>query len=105
MEKEADYIGLLLVASAGYDPRVAPTVLEKFIDRDSMLTDYRSTQHRPHISKAEAEAKYKAVLHEHAEEKKRAELLFQAQVRKRAESLAKAQVMDEALTIYENVGA
>jgi metalloendopeptidase OMA1, mitochondrial len=75
MEKEADYIGLLLVASAGYDPRVAPTVLEKFIDRDSMLTDYRSTQHRPHISiagsLAQAEAKYRAVLHAHAEEKKK----------------------------------
>ncbi|KEH26941.1 peptidase family M48 protein [Medicago truncatula] len=47
MEIEADYIGLLLVASAGYDPRVAPNILEKVIDRDSMLTDYRTTQHQP----------------------------------------------------------
>lgn len=95
MEKEADYIGLLLVASAGYDPRVAPKVLEKFIDRDSMLTDYRSTQHQP-------EAKYRAALHAQAQEKKRAKMLFQAQVRKRAELLAQAQVMDEALAIYKN---
>ncbi|XP_076894837.1 mitochondrial metalloendopeptidase OMA1-like [Bidens hawaiensis] len=29
MEIEADYIGLLLMASAGYDPRVAPNVFEK----------------------------------------------------------------------------
>ncbi|KAG9149684.1 hypothetical protein Leryth_012408 [Lithospermum erythrorhizon] len=29
MEKEADYIGLLLMASAGYDPRSAPKVYEK----------------------------------------------------------------------------
>ncbi|KAL1208078.1 Mitochondrial metalloendopeptidase OMA1 [Cardamine amara subsp. amara] len=29
MEIEADYIGLLLIASAGYDPRVAPSVYEK----------------------------------------------------------------------------
>ncbi|XP_015971923.1 mitochondrial metalloendopeptidase OMA1 [Arachis duranensis] len=28
MEMEADYIGLLLIASAGYDPRVAPSVSE-----------------------------------------------------------------------------
>ncbi|TKY45069.1 Mitochondrial metalloendopeptidase OMA1 [Spatholobus suberectus] len=29
MDIEADYIGLLLIASAGYDPRVAPKVYEK----------------------------------------------------------------------------
>ncbi|KAK8495121.1 hypothetical protein V6N12_047117 [Hibiscus sabdariffa] len=29
MEVEADYIGLLLLASAGYDPRTAPKVFEK----------------------------------------------------------------------------
>ncbi|KAL1315219.1 hypothetical protein AAHE18_16G242600 [Arachis hypogaea] len=28
MEMEADYIGLLLIASAGYDPRVVPSVSE-----------------------------------------------------------------------------
>ncbi|GJV38661.1 mitochondrial metalloendopeptidase OMA1-like protein isoform X2 [Tanacetum coccineum] len=29
MESEADYIGLMLMASAGYDPRLAPKVYEK----------------------------------------------------------------------------
>lgn len=29
MQKEADYIGLQLIASAGYDPRVAPKVYKK----------------------------------------------------------------------------
>ncbi|KAK0598613.1 hypothetical protein LWI29_036304 [Acer saccharum] len=29
IELEADYIGLMLLASAGYDPRVAPKALEK----------------------------------------------------------------------------
>jgi len=109
MEIEADYIGLLLLASAGYDPRVAPKVLKKVIDRDSMLTDYRFTQHPRDIYKAEflaqAEARYRVALRDQAEEIKRAELLARAQVRKRAELLAHAQVMDEALTIYENVRA
>ncbi|CAM8891019.1 unnamed protein product [Rhodiola kirilowii] len=45
MEMEADYIGLLLMASAGYDPRVGPKVEEKFgqITRESALDDYLST--------------------------------------------------------------
>ncbi|XP_010482515.1 PREDICTED: mitochondrial metalloendopeptidase OMA1-like [Camelina sativa] len=44
MEMEADYIGLLLLASAGYDPRVAPTVYEKLgkLGGDK-LGDYLST--------------------------------------------------------------
>lgn len=29
---EADYIGLLLLASSGYDPRVAPQVYEKLAE-------------------------------------------------------------------------
>lgn len=29
MEAEADYIGLMLMASAGYDPREAPEVFER----------------------------------------------------------------------------
>ncbi|KAL3618610.1 metalloendopeptidase [Castilleja foliolosa] len=29
MEMEADYIGLLLLAAPGFDPRVAPQVYEK----------------------------------------------------------------------------
>ncbi|RHN52044.1 putative peptidase M48 [Medicago truncatula] len=43
-EIEADYIRLLLLASAGYDPRVAPKVYEKFgkIFGDSFL-NYFST--------------------------------------------------------------
>ena len=80
MAIEADYIGLLLVATAGYDPRVAPKVLKKVIDRDSMLTDYRFTQHHPrdiYIAGflARAEARYRDALRDQAEEIKRAELL------------------------------
>lgn len=45
MEMEADYIGLLLMASAGYDPRVAPKVFEKLgkVSGDSAMRDYLST--------------------------------------------------------------
>ncbi|XP_024991038.1 mitochondrial metalloendopeptidase OMA1 isoform X2 [Cynara cardunculus var. scolymus] len=45
MEIEADYIGLLLMASAGYDPRIAPKVFEKLgqVAGDSALRDYLST--------------------------------------------------------------
>ncbi|CAN0891611.1 Mitochondrial metalloendopeptidase OMA1 [Linum grandiflorum] len=45
MEIEADYIGLLLMASAGYDPRIAPTVYEKLgkISGESALRNYLST--------------------------------------------------------------
>ncbi|MBA0547940.1 hypothetical protein Golob_019069, partial [Gossypium lobatum] len=45
MELEADYIGLLLLASAGYDPRVAPKVFEKLgkVAGDSAMQDYLST--------------------------------------------------------------
>ncbi|KAK8518296.1 hypothetical protein V6N13_027770 [Hibiscus sabdariffa] len=65
MELEADYIGLLLLASAGYDPRTAPKVFEKLenVAKDSTLHDYLSTQ-RPG--------------------KKRAQLLAQAQVMEEA---------------------
>ncbi|KAI3942333.1 hypothetical protein MKW92_041470, partial [Papaver armeniacum] len=38
-EKEADYIGLLLLASAGYDPRGAPQVYEKLADGESWSMD------------------------------------------------------------------
>jgi len=89
MEIEADHIGLILVASAGYDPRVAPKVLKKVVDRDSMLTDYRFTQHPRDIYiagfLARAEARYRVALRDQAEEIKRAELLARAQVRKREE--------------------
>lgn len=65
MELEADYIGLLLVASAGYDPQVAPRVYEKLgqISGDSKLRDYLST---------------------HPSGKKRAQLLAQAKVMEEA---------------------
>ncbi|KAI3944422.1 hypothetical protein MKW98_006583 [Papaver atlanticum] len=67
---EADYIGLLLLASAGYDPRVAIQVCEKFgelEDGGSFLGDYLAT---------------------HPSGKKRAQLLSQDKV------------MEEALSIY-----
>ncbi|KAI3942335.1 hypothetical protein MKW92_041472 [Papaver armeniacum] len=70
IEKEADYIGLLLLASAGYDPRVAIQVCEKFgmlEDGGSFLGDCLAT---------------------HPSEKKRAQLLSQDKV------------MGEALGIY-----
>lgn len=65
MEIEADYIGLLLIASAGFDPRVAPSVYEKLgkISGDSSLRDYLST---------------------HPSGKKRSQLLAQAKVMEEA---------------------
>lgn len=65
---EADYIGVLLMASAGYDPRVAPQVYEKLgrVAGDSSLQDYLNT---------------------HPSGKKRAKLLAQAQVMEEALSL------------------
>ncbi|MED6136337.1 hypothetical protein PIB30_055097 [Stylosanthes scabra] len=70
MEMEADYIGLLLIASAGYDPRVAPTVYEKLgkVTGDSALRDYLST---------------------HPSGKKRAELLSQAKIMEEAFTIYK----------------
>lgn len=68
MEMEADYIGLLVIASAGYDPRVAPKVFEKLgkVTGDSALRDYLST---------------------HPSGKKRAQLLAQAPVMEEALTL------------------
>ncbi|KAI3890535.1 hypothetical protein MKW92_025311, partial [Papaver armeniacum] len=43
MEKDADYIGLLLLASAGYDPRGAPQVYKKLGDGWPLLADYLGT--------------------------------------------------------------
>ncbi|XP_042505358.1 uncharacterized protein LOC122081974 [Macadamia integrifolia] len=65
MEMEADYIGLLLIASAGYDPRVAPKVYENLgkLTGESGLSNYLST---------------------HPSGKKRAELLRQAKVMEEA---------------------
>lgn len=68
MEIEADYIGLLLMASAGYDPRVAPKVFEKLgqVSGDSALRDYLST---------------------HPSGKKRSKLLSEAKVMQEALSI------------------
>ncbi|KAH7656013.1 Peptidase family M48 protein [Dioscorea alata] len=68
MEIEADYVGLLLMASAGYDPRVAPGVYERLgkISGESLLNDYIST---------------------HPSSKTRAKLLSQAQVMEEALSV------------------
>ncbi|CAN8302243.1 unnamed protein product [Cochlearia groenlandica] len=65
MEIEADYIGLLLLASAGYDPRVAPKVYEKLgkLGGDVALGEYLST---------------------HPSGKKRSQLLAQANVMEEA---------------------
>nr|AFK49297.1 unknown [Lotus japonicus] len=70
MEMEADYIGLLLIASAGYDPRVAPKVYEKLgrVTGDSTLGNYIST---------------------HPSGKKRAELLAQAKIMEEALTIYK----------------
>ncbi|XP_057772360.1 mitochondrial metalloendopeptidase OMA1-like isoform X2 [Salvia miltiorrhiza] len=44
-EMEADYIGLMVMASAGYDPRKAPLVWKKFeeMSETSLLGDFIST--------------------------------------------------------------
>ncbi|XP_071732679.1 mitochondrial metalloendopeptidase OMA1-like [Rutidosis leptorrhynchoides] len=71
MEIEADYIGLLLMASAGYDPHVAPKVFEKLgkIAGDSALQNYLST---------------------HPSGKKRSKLLSEANVMQEAVSFYQA---------------
>ena len=76
MEMEADYIGLLLMASAGYDPRVAPLVYEKFgeVTGDSPLRDYLST---------------------HPSEKTRAQILAQAKVMEEAMALYREKLAGE----------
>ncbi|RYR05757.1 hypothetical protein Ahy_B06g085571 [Arachis hypogaea] len=70
MEMEADYIGMLLIASAGYDPRVAPTVYEKLgkVKGEWALWDYLFT---------------------HPSGRKRAELLSQAKIMEEAFTIYK----------------
>ncbi|KAK1619481.1 hypothetical protein QYE76_024998 [Lolium multiflorum] len=75
MEIEADHIGVMLQASAGFDPRVAPTVYEKLgkiAGNQSALKNYLST---------------------HPSSQKRAELL------------SRAQVMEEAMQLYREARA
>lgn len=79
MEIEADYVGLLLMASAGYDPRVAPGVYERLgqIGGESLLNDYIST---------------------HPSSKTRAKLLSQAQVMEEALSVYRDAVSGHAVS-------
>ncbi|KAI8007636.1 Mitochondrial metalloendopeptidase OMA1 [Camellia lanceoleosa] len=78
MEMEADYIGLLLMASAGYDPQVAPKVYEKLgmITGDSKLRDYLST---------------------HPSGKKRAVLLSQAKVMEEAMAIYREAILGQGV--------
>ncbi|KAK1376555.1 hypothetical protein POM88_032748 [Heracleum sosnowskyi] len=72
-EKEADYIGQLLMASAGYDPRECPKVYEK-LDQD----------HSSH-------SKYSALF------------LTHPSGRERSQALSEPQVMTEAMTRFSKV--
>ncbi|CAL5343907.1 unnamed protein product [Camellia sinensis] len=78
MEMEADYIGLLLMSSAGYDPRVAPKVYEKLgmITGNSKLRDYLST---------------------HPSGKKRAVLLSQAKVMEEAMAIYREAILGQGV--------
>jgi len=48
MEEKVDHIGLFLMASARYDPRVAPKVYQKtkYLDGDSFLSTHPSGEKR-----------------------------------------------------------
>ncbi|RHN76989.1 putative peptidase M48 [Medicago truncatula] len=76
-EFEADYIGLLLMAAAGYDPRVAPKVYEELgklsgHNNDFMFTGFLSTH---------------------------------SSGRQRAKALAQPKIMEEALILYNDARA
>lgn len=64
---EADYIGLMLMASAGYDPRAAPTVVEERLGAD--------------------DSEYFRIRATHPKGKKRAEKLRRPKVMGRAEEI------------------
>jgi predicted Zn-dependent protease len=75
MEMEADHIGIMLLAAAGFDPQIAPTVyanLEKITGSESELKNYIST---------------------HPSSKKRAQILLQDKV------------MQEAMELYRKARA
>ncbi|WJX66621.1 hypothetical protein P8452_51161 [Trifolium repens] len=77
LEMEADYIGLLLMAAAGYDPRLAPVVYE---DLERIEASYK-------------EFTLGGFLRSHPPG------------RKRAKALARPKIMEEALTLYNDVRA
>ncbi|KAJ0782519.1 putative peptidase M48 [Helianthus annuus] len=60
MEIEADYIGLLLMASAGYDPRVAPKVFEK-LGQVSVILLCETTFLHIHLEREEVKCYLKLV--------------------------------------------
>ena len=75
MEFEADYIGMLLLASAGYDPRVAPIVYKKLheVDGDDLNAENIFCTH--------------------------------PSGKERVEKLVQAHIMEEALSKYRQVRA
>ncbi|KAK2367133.1 mitochondrial metalloendopeptidase OMA1 [Trifolium repens] len=77
LEMEADYIGLLLMAAAGYDPWLAPIVYE---DIERIEASYK-------------EFTLGGFLRSHPPG------------RKRAKALSRPKIMEEALTLYNNVRA
>ncbi|KAL3633897.1 hypothetical protein CASFOL_022659 [Castilleja foliolosa] len=84
MEMEADYIGLLLLAAAGFDRRVAPQVYEKLgeVSGQSALQDYLAT---------------------HPSGEKRAQVLSQAKVMwKRHFPFIEKHSLDKVLRVFYN---
>lgn len=77
LEIEADHIGLLLMASAGYDPRVAPKVYEELDKVNGYAEPVAAGEGCRNLS-----------LHPCGKE--------------RAQLLAQAPVLKEALTLYRN---
>jgi len=57
LEAEADYIGLMLIASAGYDPRAAVRVWTKFGQIEESRSKYLST-HPPHNDRSTETSKW-----------------------------------------------
>ncbi|CAJ2666799.1 unnamed protein product [Trifolium pratense] len=80
LEMEADYIGLLLMAAAGYDPRCAPIIYDEF-DKYEELKESRN------------KFKLGGFLSSHPPG------------RKRAQALDRPRIMEEALVLYNNVKA
>ncbi|MCI00192.1 mitochondrial-like metalloendopeptidase OMA1, partial [Trifolium medium] len=77
LEMEADYIGLLLMAAAGYDPRCAPIVHEELEDLEESHNEFTLA----------------GFLHTHPPG------------RKRAQALAQPKIMEEALILYNDARA